>query len=99
VNILRHEQHAISGVFASKAPEREKFKDLPCHMRGGVPVLSDALAWLVCELRELHPGGDHTIAIGAVLDMDHDSEGQPLLWYRGRYGVFANATPAEARLI
>jgi flavin reductase (DIM6/NTAB) family NADH-FMN oxidoreductase RutF len=99
VNILRHEQHALSGVFASKASEREKFRDVRWERRDGVPVLSDALAWLTCELRETHPGGDHTIAIGAVIDMDHDPAGQPLLWYRGRYGVFAHATPAEARLI
>jgi 3-hydroxy-9,10-secoandrosta-1,3,5(10)-triene-9,17-dione monooxygenase reductase component len=99
VNILAHEQHAMSGVFASKVSEQEKFKDVLWARHGGVPVISGALAWLACELRELHPGGDHTIAIGAVIDMDHNSDGQPLLWYRGRYGVFSHATPAEARLI
>jgi flavin reductase (DIM6/NTAB) family NADH-FMN oxidoreductase RutF len=99
VNILRHEQHAVSGVFASKAPEREKFANLDWRLRSGVPILDDALAWLVCELHELHPGGDHTIAIGTVIEMDHDSDGQPLLWYRGRYGVFAHSQPAEADLI
>jgi flavin reductase (DIM6/NTAB) family NADH-FMN oxidoreductase RutF len=99
VNILAHEQHGLSGVFASKAPRREKFEDARWELRGGVPVLGGALAWLACELRETHPGGDHTIAIGAVVDMGYDPDGQPLLWYRGRYGVFAHGAPAEARLI
>ena len=99
VNILRHEQHALSGVFASKAPEREKFKEVPWSSRAGVPVLSGALAWLACELREIHEGGDHTIVIGDVLDMDSDPDGRPLLWYRGSYGLFEHGTPAEARLI
>jgi flavin reductase (DIM6/NTAB) family NADH-FMN oxidoreductase RutF len=99
VNILRHEQHALSGVFASKAPEEEKFKDVQWNSHSGVPVLDGALAWLACELREVHAGGDHTIVTGTVLDMGSDPDGQPLLWYRGRYGVFAHATRAEARLI
>jgi 3-hydroxy-9,10-secoandrosta-1,3,5(10)-triene-9,17-dione monooxygenase reductase component len=38
----------------------------------------------VCELRELHPGGDHEIGIGAVIAMDHGA-GDPLVWYRGTY--------------
>ena len=99
VNILAHSQHGLSGVFASKAPKREKFEDASWELRSGVPVLGGALAWLACELRETHPGGDHTIAIGAVIDMGYDPDGKPLLWYRGRYGVFAHSTPAEARLI
>jgi 3-hydroxy-9,10-secoandrosta-1,3,5(10)-triene-9,17-dione monooxygenase reductase component len=47
-------------------------------------VLTDALAWLVCELSELRPGGDHEIGIGAVVAMDH-GDGDPLVWYRGGY--------------
>jgi flavin reductase (DIM6/NTAB) family NADH-FMN oxidoreductase RutF len=49
-----------------------------------VPILEASLAWLACELRELVPGGDHTIGIGAVLAMGHDT-GEPLVWYRGSY--------------
>lgn len=98
VNILRHEQHALSGVFASKRPETEKFDGVPYSLREGVPVLDEALAWLACELREEHPGGDHTIAIGAVTEMHHRAHGDPLVWYRGRYGTLTTEAPAEARL-
>lgn len=99
VNILAHEQHALSGVFASKTPTDQKFEDARWELRSGVPVLGGALAWLACELRETHPGGDHTIAIGAVVDMGYDPDRRPLLWYRGHYGMFAHGTPAEASLI
>lgn len=98
VNILRHEQHALSGVFASKLPERDKFEGVPWRMHEGAPVLGEALAWLVCELRETHAGGDHTICVGAVTDVHNSPEGQPLVWCRGRYGTFADEMPAEARL-
>jgi flavin reductase (DIM6/NTAB) family NADH-FMN oxidoreductase RutF len=97
VNVLRHEQHVLSGVFASKAPEREKFEGVPWRLHEGAPVLEEALAWLVCELRESHAGGDHTICVGSVIDL-HYGAGQPLVWYRGRYGTLADEEPAEARL-
>jgi flavin reductase (DIM6/NTAB) family NADH-FMN oxidoreductase RutF len=99
VNILTHEQHALSGVFASKLPESEKFAGIPCSTRHGVPVLDEALAWLVCELRELHAGGDHTIAVGGVVHSHRAESGQPLVWYRGRYGSLIDEMRAEADLI
>ena len=49
-----------------------------------MPVLDDALAWIACDLTEMHPGGDHTIGIGAVTHMDV-GEGDPLVFHRGAY--------------
>ena len=50
----------------------------------GLPVIEGSLAWATCDLRELIPGGDHTIAIGQVTAMGL-GQGAPLLWYGGRY--------------
>jgi flavin reductase (DIM6/NTAB) family NADH-FMN oxidoreductase RutF len=49
-----------------------------------MPILDASLAWVVCDLRELVPAGDHEIAIGAVVGMDVGA-GEPLVWYRGAY--------------
>ena len=49
-----------------------------------MPIIAGALAWAACELRELIAGGDHTIAIGEVMALGL-GEGEPLLWYAGRY--------------
>ena len=84
VNVLRAGQQPLSGQFASKLPLDRKFEAVDYRLERGVPVLEGALAWLVCDLRELLPGGDHTIGVGAVSAMGHD-EGQPLVWYRGAY--------------
>jgi flavin reductase (DIM6/NTAB) family NADH-FMN oxidoreductase RutF len=84
VNVLRAGQEGLSGRFASKLPVDRKFDDVPHSLERGAPVLYDALAWLVCDLRELLPGGDHTIGIGEVVAMGH-GEGEPLVWYRGAY--------------
>lgn len=85
VNVLCHEQQALAEAFASKQPKPEHFERTPWRLHQGVPVLEQSLAWLVCDLRELHPGGDHTIGVGEVTDMDYDTNGRPLVWYRGRY--------------
>ena len=84
VNVLRAGQDAISGQFASKLPLDRKFDAVDYRLEQGVPVLDGALAWLVCDVREMLPGGDHTIGIGAVLAMGHEV-GDPLVWYRGAY--------------
>jgi 3-hydroxy-9,10-secoandrosta-1,3,5(10)-triene-9,17-dione monooxygenase reductase component len=85
VNILRAGQERLSGQFASKLPVEQKFDAVEYSTDHGVPVLDGVLAWLVCELRELRPGGDHEIAIARVLATGHADEGEPLVWYRGGY--------------
>jgi flavin reductase (DIM6/NTAB) family NADH-FMN oxidoreductase RutF len=95
VNVLRADQEDLAAVFASKRVPAEKFEAVTHTVAHGVPVLDGALAWLACDLRELHPGGDHTIGIGAVTHMDADPDGLPLVWFRGRYTTVQD--PAAAR--
>jgi flavin reductase (DIM6/NTAB) family NADH-FMN oxidoreductase RutF len=84
VNILRAGQEDLAATFASKRLQDEKFAEVTHREAHGVPVLDDALAWLVCDLQETLPRGDHTIGIGAV-DALHVDEGEPLLFWRGKY--------------
>jgi flavin reductase (DIM6/NTAB) family NADH-FMN oxidoreductase RutF len=88
INVLRAGQHDVSGQFASKLPLERKFEAVDYRLEEGVPVLEDALAWVACEVRELLPGGDHTIGVGQALAMGHDG-GEPLVWYRGAYTTVA----------
>jgi len=84
VNVLAAQQEHLAGVFASKVPEEEKLESVEHTFEHGVPIISGALAWAVCSLRDLIAGGDHTIAVGEVIAMGH-SAGEPLIWYRGGY--------------
>jgi flavin reductase (DIM6/NTAB) family NADH-FMN oxidoreductase RutF len=84
LNLLAADQRDLAGVFASKLPEAEKLEGVPHRLQDGIPVINGALAWATCDLQELIPGGDHTIAIGSVLSMGL-GDGDPLLWYGGRY--------------
>jgi flavin reductase (DIM6/NTAB) family NADH-FMN oxidoreductase RutF len=84
INVLGSGQEALADVFASKAVAAEKFASVTHTVSDGVPVLDDALAWLACDLRDLHPGGDHTIGIGEVTALGA-GDGDPLLFYRGAF--------------
>ncbi len=84
VNVLAAGQEDLAIVFASKRVAREKFDAVTHRVAHGVPVLDGALAWFACDLRETHPGGDHTIAVGAVTHTATDA-GDPLVFYAGAY--------------
>lgn len=89
VNILRAGDEQLAAVFASKRAGREKFERVTHTEAHGVPVLDDALAWIACSLRELHPAGDHVIGIGEVIGMGVSEERDPLVFYRGCYTTIA----------
>lgn len=96
VNVLGVGDEELAAVFASKAVALEKFEAITGRLPGpgwseahGVPRLDSALAWIVCDVRELHDAGDHAIGIGEVVGMSLGEERDPLIWYGGRYTTIA----------
>jgi flavin reductase (DIM6/NTAB) family NADH-FMN oxidoreductase RutF len=85
VNVLSAGQEDLAAVFASKRVAAEKFAEATHTVAHGVPVLDEAAAWLVCDLLELTAGGDHTIGIGAVSEVEVDDDAEPLVFFRGAY--------------
>jgi flavin reductase (DIM6/NTAB) family NADH-FMN oxidoreductase RutF len=86
VNVLTHEQEAISRRFATT--RLDKFDGVAFAISDlGVPLLHDALVHLECRTVSTHVAGDHTIFIGQV-ERSAANAGEPLLYYRGRYGRF-----------
>jgi flavin reductase (DIM6/NTAB) family NADH-FMN oxidoreductase RutF len=85
VNVLAKGQEELARLFASKAPERQKFAGVQHTVHDGIPVIEGTLAWVGCTLQQLVPGGDHTIGIGAVTAAEIAHAAPPLIWYRGAY--------------
>lgn len=95
VNVLAAGQEELGDRFAAKLAEARKWDGVGWTERQGSPALEGALAWIGCELGELLDGGDHVIAIGAVLELA-GGEGEPLVHHRGRYRRLApGGEPAE----
>lgn len=83
VNILADDQEALSRRFAQKDVDR--FDGVGFTRSSlGVPLLDGALATLECRATARHPGGDHSILIGEVIEVTLH-EGHPLLYYRSGY--------------
>jgi 3-hydroxy-9,10-secoandrosta-1,3,5(10)-triene-9,17-dione monooxygenase reductase component len=86
-NIMGENGEEVVRLFAQKGADR--FANLAfTRGRSGSPILRDALAFVDCKTVAEHDGGDHTIVVGEVLELGYQSEGKPLLFYRGGYGRF-----------
>ena len=93
VSILKQEQEALSEFFADpeRNPEAAYRLGIEYHrMQSGTPVLRNCLANLDCSIVAAHLAGDHTIFVGGVKEA-LVFDGEPLLYFRGRYGIFAGA--------
>jgi 3-hydroxy-9,10-secoandrosta-1,3,5(10)-triene-9,17-dione monooxygenase reductase component len=86
INVLAEDQQHISDVFALAG----KVADIDWRVGdSGAPILDGVLVYVDCVLESEHDGGDHTIAVGRVIDLDIlDRDRGPLLFFRGGYGGF-----------
>ncbi len=93
VNILAADQERVSRQFAKKMePELRSLRGERFQLSAsGLPILSDALAYLDCRLAFAYHGGDHTIFVGEVVDGAALREAPPLIFYRGSYRTLADA--------
>ena len=92
VNILSLQQKSLSGRFATEGPK--DFSDLDVTTAvTGAPILAGVLGFVDCRLTEILPGGDHDLFIGEIvagdLVADDLGNGQPLLFYNGKYTQLA----------
>ena len=85
VSILAAEQMAHSNTFAGVPADGLE----PAFERlGEAMVLEGALAQLACRVRQVVDAGDHSLFIGEVEALRY-REGEPLLYYGGRYATLA----------
>jgi flavin reductase (DIM6/NTAB) family NADH-FMN oxidoreductase RutF len=91
VNVLTLSQEALSRRFAST--RLDKFDGLAYRISDlGLPLLGAALAHIECRTVSTHVAGDHTIFVGRVERAASD-DGDPLLYYRGRYKRLSAESP------
>jgi flavin reductase (DIM6/NTAB) family NADH-FMN oxidoreductase RutF len=88
VSILAQGQDAVSRLFAR--PGRAKFLELPMHVGPrGLWMVPDALAHIECEVRAVHPAGDHILYVGEIVSLAV-RPGRPLVYQRGGYRRLAD---------
>jgi flavin reductase (DIM6/NTAB) family NADH-FMN oxidoreductase RutF len=87
VNVMARHHEPLCRRFAATSAAR--FAGTDWRSTGTGPALTDAIAWLHCEILAEHDAGDHTIVIADVGDVETNDEGLPLVFFKGRYGTFS----------
>jgi flavin reductase (DIM6/NTAB) family NADH-FMN oxidoreductase RutF len=91
VSILGTEHREVSARLATQGNHSlDGIALLPTAL--GPPALADALAIFQCEAEAVHEAGDHAILIGRVVDFSRHEDGEPLVFFRGKYGALAQAS-------
>jgi flavin reductase (DIM6/NTAB) family NADH-FMN oxidoreductase RutF len=96
INILRHDQQALSTYFAGgwKEPTPPPFRLVPSQC---APRLEGSLASIGCEPHQVIEVGDHWIVIGKVMDLHTGIHPhRPLLFVGGRYRHVDSSESAPA---
>lgn len=85
VNILKEDQADLSHSFAQHTPMPWDLIPTRRHGTTGCLLMSDALGHVICQKETLYEGGDHTIIIGKVVDLQGPQDAHPLIRWRGQY--------------
>ena len=82
INILSRNQENIALTFSGN---KKPFLGINyCLNNMGVPVISDTVAAIECELHQVYDGGDHSIILGLVT-LCNKSNLKPLMFFRGKF--------------
>lgn len=88
INVLAAEQRGISDYYARAERDHEHAEEEAGarfdRTGKGTPILHGAVTYLECKLQSAQPAGDHTVFIAEVEDVVV-REGEPLLFFRGKY--------------
>ena len=83
ISVLSSEQGAVSSQYAQRGGHGAQAEHFTAGPQGE-PRLIDALAHFTCAAYAVHPGGDHHIIVGEVLQFE-SVEAAPLIFYSGGY--------------
>jgi flavin reductase (DIM6/NTAB) family NADH-FMN oxidoreductase RutF len=87
VNVYSSEQTELCRQMAMPGPD--KFAGVSyTHTALGNPKLDKVIAWIDCTMHDVLEAGDHYVVLGQVETLEIGHEGDPMLFFRGRYGGF-----------
>jgi flavin reductase (DIM6/NTAB) family NADH-FMN oxidoreductase RutF len=90
ISVLREGQEDVSRLFAWGGPDKFERAAL-VDDASGVPLVTDALAHLVCRTAAAHAAGDHQVYF-AIVERAVASPGRPLVYHRGDYRRLENVS-------
>ena len=86
VNVMAGHHEEVTRRFAAKGADR--FTGVSYEERPKGPALTDAVAWIECDLHDEHEAGDHSIVVARVVAIEAAAGIEPLVFFAGTYGSF-----------
>jgi 3-hydroxy-9,10-secoandrosta-1,3,5(10)-triene-9,17-dione monooxygenase reductase component len=87
ISVLGSDQLAVCTKLAASGDN--KFDGLTHRTSdNGLPIIDGSLAWIDCELHDVVDAGDHYFVMGRVIALEAGHDGDPMLFFKGRYGGF-----------
>ncbi|QQE79798.1 flavin reductase family protein [Alicyclobacillus sp. SO9] len=90
VSFLSEQQELLSTYFAGGSKDGT-VPDFQFQPWSNTVRLQGSICSVACQVHEIVEGGDHVVVFGRVMDIDMDSQGTPLLFYKGKYQTLARA--------
>jgi flavin reductase (DIM6/NTAB) family NADH-FMN oxidoreductase RutF len=88
ISILNTAQEVIARHFMQPREQRGPGDNIPYAALGESIAIDGALAAMDCQVVAEYEEGDHTLFVASVEHV-RLGEGEPMLWYQGRFGRFA----------
>ena len=96
VNVLRHEDRELSGLFSGAQKGENRFRaERWSSLATGSPVLLNALVSFDCRVVNHLVHGTHSIFLGEVEQLQIGKKGKPLLYSDGQYAKLASLAHGE----
>ena len=97
VSILSEKSNPLSiGTFGFRTSrDFDKFANIPFDVIDGLPIIKDACAYLICEIKEKVETSTHTIFLANVHNADVLNEEQPMT-YAYYHNVIKGKSPKTA---
>ena len=96
VNVLRHEDRELSGLFSGAQKGEGRFlAERWVRLATGSPVLLNSLVSFDCRVTNRLVHGTHAIFLGEVEKLQIGRKGKPLLYSEGQYAKLASLAHGE----
>jgi len=91
VSLLGRRQRDLADRFAT-APTGERFAGVDHTLVDGTPVLTGAMAAMVCQVEHAIPAADHVLVLGRPTWCDCDGSPDPIVHFGSHYQSLAGRT-------
>lgn len=89
VNVLASDEKELCMTFSRPSDDKYAGVDYTLSANGS-PVLTSAMAWIDCDIHDVIETGDHYLVLGLVREMKAVRQADPMLFFVGSYGGFAD---------